>query len=166
MSYLHLLPLHAGEVVLERSAPVTEPIPLLDRQIAAPMANLNIALQQRCVQKRLSEVIAHGDDLLSASGYFGVRAVVIAHTLLLRVLVTVGVGADDGVVWHIGGRQLQLGLLLQSHIGGGRIGAEGVLDVLLLGLGDAGWKRLESGQGMERNGKGHLLGRCEGSVEV
>lgn len=76
----------------------------------------------------------------------------------MRVLVVFCVVAKDGVLWRICGWQLELGLLLQSHVGRGRVGAEAELDVLLVRLVDAGRHSLENRQNRIGDGKSRLLG--------
>ena len=53
--------------------------------------------------------------------------------------------------------QLELRLLLQGGVRARRVGGEGMLDILLVGLGDAGGQGLESLDGVIRDGQGDLL---------
>jgi hypothetical protein len=163
-----LLPLDTREVVLEASALVDQPVALLGGQVAAPVRNLEVALQQGGVGEGLGELVAHAYGLLCAGWHVGVLAVCEGRALLLRVglLLLVELGGEGGVVGHIAGGELELGALLLGEVGGWRVRAEGVLQVLLVRLRDLRGHGLEGGEDGVGDADGLLrLGR-QGLGEV
>lgn len=59
-------PRYAGELVLEVRAPVGQPVPLLGREVAAPLADLDVPLQQGGVDKRFGELVPYARFLRCA----------------------------------------------------------------------------------------------------
>jgi hypothetical protein len=154
-----LLPLDAREMVLEASALVDQPVSLLGSQVAAPVRHLDVALQECRVGDGLGELVAHAHGLLCASGHVVVEPIGERGALLLRVglLLVVELSGERRVVGHIAVRELDLGSLLLGQIGGGRVRAEGVLQVLLVGLGDLRGDGLEGGEDRVGDADGLLL---------
>ena len=163
-----LLPLDTREVVFEAGALVDKPVALLGGQVAAPVRNLEVALQQGGVGDGLGELVAHAYGLLCAGWHVGVLAVCEGRALLLRVglLLLVELGRQGRVVGHIAGGELELGALLLGEVGGWRVRAEGVLQVLLVRLRDLGGHGLEGGEDGVGDADGLLRLGCEGLWEL
>lgn len=125
-----------AEVVLQLGRTVGEPVALLSRDVTTPVADLNISLKKCAVCERLGELIAHADFLLSACGQLAVRAVCECSALLLGVFlaVCVEVCGEHGGIRDIGGRELELGLLLERRVRARYVGGELVQDILLVVL--------------------------------
>lgn len=62
-------------MVGEAGAVVREPVALFRRQVAAPVADFDVALQQGSVQDRFGEFVADVDGFLDAGGDGAVGAV-------------------------------------------------------------------------------------------
>lgn len=140
------LPLHTGEVVLQRSATVRQPVAFLSGQVTTPLADFDIALQTAGMRQGLGVLIAHADGLLGTGGNLVVGTVGKAGSLLGGVLSIVCIRrGQHGVVGNIGIGELELRLLLQGDVGRGCVSAEAVLDILLLALVNGCGKRLKGG---------------------
>ena len=112
---------------------------------------------------RFREFVANASFLLSARGSAPV------WTVCERRPLTLGI---SGMVWYVGSLKFNLGLLLLSDIGRGRVGREGMDKVLLVLLVDGCWKRRESRENMviygesllrrwsERSGQGDSVELC------
>lgn len=163
-----LLPLYTREVVLQPCALVDQPVSLLISQVAAPVRDLDVALQECRVGDRLGELIAHAHGLLCASWHVGVLSICEGGALHLGVglLLLVELRWERGVVWHVAVRELDLGALLFREVCGWRVRAEGVLEVLLLGLADLRGDRLKGGEDRVGNANGLLRLGCERHWEV
>lgn len=122
-------PLHAVEVAAELRALVCEPVPLLARQVPAPLRDFNVPLQERGVDERSGELVPHAGGL-EGTGGDGV------------VVGAVGEGAAEAVrgasgnVGDVGRGEFDLGFLLEGGVGGGSVDAEGVEEVLFVLLVD------------------------------
>jgi hypothetical protein len=149
-------------VVLESSALVDQPVSLFRGQVAAPVRNLDIALQDCRMRDGLGKLVAHAHRLLCASWHVVVEPIGERRALLLRVclLLVVELGWEGCVVWDVTVGELDLGSLLLGKVCGWRVRAEGVLQVLLLRLGDLRGDRLEGGENRVGDANGLLcLGR-------
>jgi hypothetical protein len=148
-----------AEVVLELGGTVGEPVTLLSRDVAAPMADFDIPLKKRGMCEGLGELVAHANFFLSARGQLAVWSVSESIALLLRVLLalSVQVGGKNSSIRDIGCRELELGLLLKGRVCARRVGRELVQDVLLVILLDLGRERLEGGENEVGNREGELL---------
>lgn len=134
-------------------------MPLLSRDISAPVADLDISLQQFGVGQRLSELVAHADLLGGSCLALAIWTVRESGSLLLRILLAVcvqrGWHGDD--IWDIDRRQLELRLLLECGVGAWSICGELVQDILLVVLLDLGGEGLEGGEDVVGDGEGELL---------
>ncbi len=72
--------------------------------------------------------------------------------------VAVAPAGDDGVLGDVGVGEFELGLLFRGGVGGGVVGAEGVVQVLLVGLGYVGGEGMKGGEQEVGYGEGLLLG--------
>ncbi len=122
-------PLHAVEVVFEVRALVREPVAFFGRKVAAPVADFDVALQQRGVDDGFGELVAHAGGFEGAGG-----DEVVVGAVGEGAALAFG-GAADGVR-DVGGREFEFGFLLEGGIGGGGVGAEGVAEVLSVALAD------------------------------
>lgn len=154
---MRLLPGDTRELRLQRSTMVFEPVAFLGRKISTPVADFDVALDKLGVEDGLGEVVPDGDILLCSSWNIGIRTVGEAGALLLRVILALLVLANDGVLWRIGGCELELGLLLGRFVGRGSVGTEAELDILLVCLVDAGRDGLERGKNRIGDGEGDLV---------
>ena len=118
-------PGHAGELALEVCAFVREPIALFGREVAAPLANFEVSLEERGIDQGLGEFVARTGLLLYTSRSVFVRAVGESGTLTL---------GGKGVVRDINGRKFDFCLLLAGWIAGGGVSGEGAFEVLFLVL--------------------------------
>lgn len=125
---LRLLPLDPAELAREVRAAVPQVVALLERDVAAPVADLDVALKRRDVQHGLRELEAGARRRAGAGGLLVEGPVDELGTLLLRVL------ADAGVVGDVARGELDLGLLLRGRVGGLAVGGEVVGEVLLVVL--------------------------------
>lgn len=152
-------PLHAVEVLLELGALVGEPVPLLGREVAAPVRDFDVALQVRGVDEGFGEFVPHARFLPCSSRYeFIVGAVGEGAALPVRVA-----AADD--VWDVGGGEFELCFLLEGRVGGGGVGAEGVEEVLAFLLTDFFGEGDEGGEDVVGYGEGELGFGGEGGGE-
>lgn len=156
---LRLLESDTAEVVLELRGTVGEPVTLLSRNVAAPMADFDIPLKKRGMCEGLGELVANADFLLSARGQLAVWSVSESIALLLRILLTLRVelSRKNSSVRDIGRRELELGLLLEGCVCARRVGGELVQDVLLVVLLDLGGERLEGREEEVGDREGELL---------
>lgn len=154
---MRLLPDNTRELRLQRSTMVFKPVAFLGRKISTPVADFDVALHKLGVEDGLGEVVPDGDILLCSSWNIGIRTVGEAGALLLRVILALLVLANDGVLWRIGGCELELGLLLGRLVGREGVGTEAEFDVLLVCLVDAGWDGLKSGKDRIGDGKSDLV---------
>lgn len=127
-------------MVLKRGALVDEPVALLRGEIAAPVRDLEVALQESGVRDGAGVFVAHAHKLFCACGHIVEGPVGEGRALLLGVRLAFGieVGREGGVVGDIAIGELDLCLLLLGCVGGGCVCAEGVLQVLLGRLGELG----------------------------
>ncbi len=75
--------------------------------------------------------------------------------------VAVAAAGDDGVFGDIGVWEFELGLLFRGGVGGRVVGAEGVVQVLLVGLGYLGGEGMKDGEQEVGYREGLLLGRLK-----
>ena len=79
------------KLVLELGGAVGQPVALLERDVAAPVRDLDVALQAGAVHDGLGELIADADGLDSTGGELAVGPVGEGGALALGVLLAVGV---------------------------------------------------------------------------
>ena len=146
-------------MVLELGGTVGEPVTLLSRDVAAPVADFDIPLKKRGMCEGLGELVAHADFFLSTRRKLTVWTVSEGIALLLRVLLALSVelSGKNSSVRDIGCRELELGLLLQGCVCARRVGGELVQDVLLVVLLDLGREGLEGGENKVGDREGELL---------
>ncbi len=127
-------------MILERRGAVVKPMALFQRDVAAPVRDLDVAFEERGVKKGFGELVANADFLDGACGELIVRAVGVGRALLLGVFLAICVelGGKGGCVRDVDARELELRLLLGCSVGAGSVGGEGVEDVLLIGLSNLG----------------------------
>lgn len=89
------------------------------------------------MQKWFGEFIAHAGLLFGAPRGIFVGPISEGGSLALGFL---------GVIWNVCTWELDLGLLLLRKVGGGRVGGEGVEEVLFVLLVDGSWKRDKTGK--------------------
>ena len=130
-------------MVLKVSCTVGEPPALFGGQVAAPVRNLDIALQTGGMYEWLRELVAYCNGLGGTSGNIGEGAVGVGRALTLRVFSSVAVGRESSVVWDVDGGELDLGPLLFGGVCRWSVGVELVDNELLLGLTDGGRKGRE-----------------------
>ena len=150
-------PFDAGELVHEVGAVVAQPVALLGCQVAAPVRHFEITLQQRRGDDGFGELVAHADWVCGARGHLGrvVGTVGVGSALALGV----GAGLEalrGGVLGHIGGGELQLGLLGHRLVGRGGVGGERIVEELLVGLLDGCGTGGERGEDGVRDAEGDL----------
>jgi hypothetical protein len=120
------------------------------------------------VRDGLCELVADAHGLLGARGHVVVETVCESCALLLgvRCLLVVEFSGEGRVVGHVAVGELDFGALLLGQVGGGGVGAEGVLQVLLVCLGELRGDGLEGRE--DRVGDAERLLRlgCEGFGEV
>ncbi len=135
-------------MISEARGVVGEPVALLGGEVAAPLADLDVALQQGSAEDGFGELVADGGGLVGAGGDGAVGAVGESGALALRVFLAVGVGGgrEDGVFGDVDGGEFEFGFLLEGWVGGGVVGAEVVEEVLFIVLGDGCWERGEGGE--------------------
>lgn len=133
-----LLVRHTAEVVLERRSAVVQPVSLLERDVAAPVGDFDVTLQQRGVGQRLVELVAHADLLHSARLELVVRTIRVRRTLLLRILlaISIEVRRQGDSLRDVRGGELELRLLLTRCVRTGRVRREAVFHILLVVLGN------------------------------
>lgn len=163
---MSLLPLDTRELFLQSSTSVLKPVALLGGNVTTPVADLDVALDKGGMQQRLGELVSQRDGLLSTGGNFAIGTVGKGDALLDGILLALGIGADNSVLGNVVGRKLQLGLLLQGLVGRVGVGVESNLDVLLVGLIDAGGKRAESREDRVGDGEGDLLLGSQGRGQL
>ena len=146
-------------MVLELGGTVGEPVTLLSRDVAAPVADFDIPFKKRGMCEGLGELVAHADFFLSTRGKLAVWSISECIALLLRVLFALGVEVSrkNSSVRDIGRRELELGLLLEGRVCTRRVGGELVQDVLLVVLLDVGREGLEGGEDKVGDREGELL---------
>lgn len=98
-------------------AAVLEPVPLLGREVAAPVADLDVALQQADVQERMRVLVTHADILYRSSGN-GVEGPVGEGAALAGWVLAFGRRLEGCEVGDVGGWELDFGLLLGGFVGG------------------------------------------------
>jgi hypothetical protein len=150
-------------VVLEACALVDKPVALLGCQIAAPVRDFDIALQQCRVGEGLGELVTDAYELLGTCGHVAVKTVCEGRALFLGIgrLLVVELGGEGGVVWHIAVGELDLGSLLLSEVGRGCVCAEVILKVLLVGLSELGGDGFQSRENRVRDAESLLCLGCE-----
>lgn len=127
-------PLDAVEVFGKAGAAVGEPVALFGREVPTPVADFDVAFQERGVDKWASEFVTY------AGGFEGAgRDGVVIGAVGECAALTVWGAADD--VWDVGCGEFELGFLFEGWVGGGGVDAEGVEEVLLVLLGDLGGER-------------------------
>lgn len=133
-------PLDAVEIFFQIGTLVGEPVAFLDREVAAPVRDFDVALQVRGIDERFCEFVAHARFLARARGYkIVVRAVGEGAALPIWTP-----AADD--VGDVGGGEFELCFLLEGRVGGGSIGTECVEEVLAFGLADFFGEGCEGGE--------------------
>jgi len=80
-------PLYTRELVGQLRAVVAQPVSLLSGQVAAPVRDFHIALQEMGGDHGVGKLVADADRVLGAGGYLGrlVRSIGIGGALALRV---------------------------------------------------------------------------------
>lgn len=116
----------------------------------------------------LGELVAHAHGLRRACWHVVVEAVGEGRALALRVgfLLVIKFRGKLGVVGDIAVGELDFCTLLFSGVGGRRVGAEGVLQVLLVGLCELRGDGLEGGKNGVGDAKGLLRVGGEGRGEM
>lgn len=110
-------------------------------------------------------LIPHADVFNCARGD-GVEGAVGEGTALAGWVLAFGGWFEGREIRDVGGWEFDLGLLFGGFVGGGRVGGEGVLDVLLLGLVDCGGKGMECGEDVVGDSEGDFGGWCERRREM
>lgn len=163
---LLLLPLDAVEEGGEVRAAVVEGVPLLEGDVAAPVAHFDVALEVGDVGDGLVELEADLDGELGAGGDVLVRAVGQLRTLLLGELGDIAAARELGVVGDVGRGKLNLRLLLRRRVGGGDVGGRLVQQELFVILADGGRKRPVCGGVVVGDGEGLLAASLQGLGEL
>lgn len=163
---LLLLPLDAVEEGGEVCAAVVEGVALLEGDIAAPMADLDVTLQVGDVGDGLVELEADLDGELGAGGDVLVGPVGQLGALLLGELGDVAAARELGVVGDVGRGKLNLRLLLRRCVGGGDVGGRLVQQELLVILANGGRKRPVGGGVVVGDGEGLLAAGLQGLWEL
>lgn len=143
---LGLLPLDAVEERREVGTAVVERVAVLKGDVAAPVADLDVALQAGDVGHGLVELEADRDGLVGSRRLLVEGPVGELGALLLGELGRVAGAGELGVVRDVGRGELDFGLLLGGGVDGGQVGREGVGQELGLLLFDGGG---EGGVGLE-----------------
>lgn len=154
-----LLVRNSGEVVLERGSTVRHPVSLLGCEVSTPMRDLDVPLQKLGVGQGFGEFVSQADFLHCARFELAVRSICKSRALPLRILFALSIerrGKSDDA-GHIGGGELELGLLLESRVGGWRVCGECMLYVLLVVLADLSGKWRQSAEDIIRDGERQLL---------
>ena len=132
---LRLLPLDTAKLTRQVGATVVQIVSLLEGNIAAPVADLDVSLELGNVYDGFGELESDAGGSLGEGSLFAVRAIYQLRALVLGTL------ADRCVVGDIGRGELDLRLLFHSRVGGLTKGREVVRQVLLLVLLDRGRER-------------------------
>lgn len=122
---LRLLPFDPAKLVREIRTAVAQVIALLERDVAPPVADLDVALESGDVQDGLGELEADRDRGAGSGGLLVEGPVDELVALRLGVLV------ELSIFGYSAGRELDLGLLLGRRVGGLAVGGEIVGKVLL-----------------------------------
>lgn len=153
-------PLHPRELLGEVRGAVVQGVSILERNVAAPVADLDIAFQAGDVDQWLGELVPDRHRLHRTRWELGEGAIGELGALLLgRLLTAVGSG-ENCILRHEGSGELDLGLLLLRHVRRRAVGGEAVDQELAVLLRNGGGARGERGQVGVGNAEGLLcLGR-------
>src|SRR5690242_16941821 len=112
------------------------------------MGDFDVAFEKCGLYDGLGELISHAHGLLGTSRDVGIEAVRKGGTLLLGVglVLVIELSRKRRIVGDVGVGELDFGALLLSNVCRWRVGAEGVLKVLLRCLGEFGGNGLEGGE--------------------
>lgn len=161
---LRLRPLDPAELGREVGAAVEERVALLKGNVAAPVADLNVALELRHVNNGLGELEADGGRGRGTRGLLAKGSVSQLGALLLGELLAAI--SDLGVVGNVGRRGLDLRLLLGGGVGRRDVDGEIVNEELGLVLGN---RRGEGRVGLEDvvgDAQGQLATGLEGGRQA